>query len=177
MAGQTIQVDLKVVSDISDVTSNVKQIQAALNQLKVPQELRTKFNDIFSNIERQAERASQAIANGFKNKSDVTNFEKAMSSINTSWASLLKNFDKVGASSFGFGSYTQQIKDFDKQIQQLESDLQNLRKVDLSSFSRFNEMLQNAKIAAYMSNQVIENPYGKMKPYNPKSFPDKAVVI
>ena len=39
------------------------------------------------------------------------------------------------------------------------------------------EMLSNAKIAAYMSNQVIENPYGKMKPYNPKSFPDKAVVI
>ena len=39
------------------------------------------------------------------------------------------------------------------------------------------EMLQDAKIAAYMSNQVIENPYGKMKPYNPKSFPDKAVVI
>lgn len=39
------------------------------------------------------------------------------------------------------------------------------------------DMLQNAKIAAYMSNQVIENPYGKMKPYNPKSFPDKAVVV
>ena len=39
------------------------------------------------------------------------------------------------------------------------------------------EMLQNAKIAAYMSNQVIENPYGKMKPYNPKSFPGKAVVV
>jgi len=39
------------------------------------------------------------------------------------------------------------------------------------------EMLEDAKIAAYMSNQVIENPYGKMKPYNPKSFPDKAVVI
>ena len=39
------------------------------------------------------------------------------------------------------------------------------------------EMLQDAKIAAYMSDQVIKNPYGKMKPYNPKSFPDKAVVV
>ena len=39
------------------------------------------------------------------------------------------------------------------------------------------DMLANSKIAAYMSNQVIENPYGKMKPYNPKSFPDKAVVV
>lgn len=39
------------------------------------------------------------------------------------------------------------------------------------------EMLQDAKIAAYMSGQVLENPYGKMKPYNPKSFPDKAVVV
>ena len=39
------------------------------------------------------------------------------------------------------------------------------------------DMLKDARIAAYMSNQVLENPYGKMKPYNPKSFPDKAVVI
>lgn len=39
------------------------------------------------------------------------------------------------------------------------------------------DMLKDAKIASYMSNQVIENPYGKKKPYNPKSFPDKAVVI
>ena len=39
------------------------------------------------------------------------------------------------------------------------------------------DMLKDAKIAAYMSNQVIENPYGKMKPYNPKSFPDKAIIV
>lgn len=142
-SGETIRVDLKVVTDISDVTSNVKQIQNALNRIKVPPELRAKFNDIFSNIERQAEKASQAMANGFKNKSDVTNFEKAMNSINSSWSSLAKNLDKIGAEGFGFGSYTEQIKEFDKQIKQLEANLEALRKVDLSSFSHFSAILKD----------------------------------
>ena len=39
------------------------------------------------------------------------------------------------------------------------------------------EMLKDAKIAAYMANQTMETPSGKVKPYAPKSFPDKAVVI
>ena len=39
------------------------------------------------------------------------------------------------------------------------------------------DMLANAKIAAYMANQEMETPSGKVKPYTPKSFPDKAVVV
>lgn len=38
-------------------------------------------------------------------------------------------------------------------------------------------MLENAKIASYMSNQSMPNSSGTVKPYNPKSFPDKAVVV
>ena len=38
-------------------------------------------------------------------------------------------------------------------------------------------LLKDAKIASYMANQTMETPSGKVKPYAPKSFPDKAIVI
>lgn len=39
------------------------------------------------------------------------------------------------------------------------------------------DMLRGAKIAAYMSNQEMPTQSGKIKPYTPKSFPDKAIVV
>lgn len=39
------------------------------------------------------------------------------------------------------------------------------------------EALKDAKIASYMANQTMETPAGKIKPYAPKSFPEKAVVV
>ena len=38
-------------------------------------------------------------------------------------------------------------------------------------------MLNDAKIASYMANQSLPTTGGKIKPYAPKSFPDKAIVI
>lgn len=37
--------------------------------------------------------------------------------------------------------------------------------------------LSGAKIASYMANQTMETSSGKVKPYAPKSFPDKAIVV
>lgn len=39
------------------------------------------------------------------------------------------------------------------------------------------ELLSSAKIASYMFNQQFENSEGKEKPFTPKAFPGKAVVI
>lgn len=39
------------------------------------------------------------------------------------------------------------------------------------------DMLKDAKIAAYMANQTMKTAAGKVKPYAPKSFPGKAVVV
>ena len=39
------------------------------------------------------------------------------------------------------------------------------------------DLLRDASIAAYMANQTMETPSGKIKPYSPKSFPDKALVV
>lgn len=39
------------------------------------------------------------------------------------------------------------------------------------------DTLKDAKIASYMANQTIDMPSGKRKPYAPKSFPQKAIVV
>lgn len=39
------------------------------------------------------------------------------------------------------------------------------------------DLLKDAKIASYLANQTMPTSSGKVKPYAPKSFPDKAVVV
>lgn len=39
------------------------------------------------------------------------------------------------------------------------------------------DLLAKSKIACYMFNQEFENSEGKDKPFTPKAFPGKAVVI
>lgn len=48
---------------------------------------------------------------------------------------------------------------------------------ECANFRLTDEILSSAKIAAYMYNQVLKKPDGEEKPYNPKSFPEKAVDI
>ena len=38
-------------------------------------------------------------------------------------------------------------------------------------------LLKDAKIASYLANQTMPTSSGKTKPYAPKSFPDKAVIV
>lgn len=39
------------------------------------------------------------------------------------------------------------------------------------------ELLSNAKIIAYMCDQQLNTPEGQLQPYEPKKFPEKAVVV
>lgn len=39
------------------------------------------------------------------------------------------------------------------------------------------ELLKNSKIASYFGNQTFELDNGKKKPYQPKTFPNKAIII
>jgi hypothetical protein len=50
---ETIQVTLKMVSDVKDVTSNIGSIQNVINNLKLPDKLKTSFTKTFSDIEKE----------------------------------------------------------------------------------------------------------------------------
>ena len=92
---KTIQVTLKTVADVNDVTSNVKQIQKVINQLKLPENLKSNFTKVFSEIEKSADKASQALESGLKTKGDVSTFTKNMDRINTLMVQLQSNMSKI----------------------------------------------------------------------------------
>ena len=58
---KTIQVTLKTVADVNDVTSNVKQIQKVINQLKLPENLKSNFTKVFSEIEKSADKGQKNV--------------------------------------------------------------------------------------------------------------------
>lgn len=120
---RTIQINLKAVSDFNDVVNNAKQIQNALNKLKIPENLRTNFTKIFGDIEKYSEKAAQSMANGFKTKGDVSSFEKSVNGVNTSFEKLLLTISKIDKEGLGFGSYEGQIKQLEVEIQGLNKQL------------------------------------------------------
>ena len=72
---KTITINLKAISDFSDVQSNVSQIQKMLGQLKLGPELTQKSGQIFSNLEKEAIKFQKFLDSGFKSKGDVIGLE------------------------------------------------------------------------------------------------------
>lgn len=92
---QTIQVNLKMVSDISDVTSNMSNVQKALGSLKLPDNLKTSFSKTFSDIEKETNKIQGLMSSGFKKKGDVTALENSYKKINQLMFQLQGNMNKI----------------------------------------------------------------------------------
>lgn len=77
----TINLKFKGVADVSSILGSVKEIKNALDQLAISPATRATFEKIFSNMEAQAKRASDAMESGFKNKGSVTSYNQALKGI------------------------------------------------------------------------------------------------
>ena len=91
----TMNCTLKTVADVKDVISNVESIQKVLNQLKLPDSLKTNFTKIFSDLEKNGSKAVTALESGFKTKGSVSSYENALNQINGLLIQLQKNMGKV----------------------------------------------------------------------------------
>ena len=78
---QTFTFNIKAVADMQDVISNVTNIQNALKQLKLPNDLQKSFKSTFSNLESELEKYQKLMANGFKTKGDATALERSGNNI------------------------------------------------------------------------------------------------
>ena len=56
---------------MKDVVSNVQNIQNALKQLKLPNDLQNSFKKTFGDLERELEKYQKLMAGGFKTKGDA----------------------------------------------------------------------------------------------------------
>lgn len=159
---KTIQVNLKAVADVKDVLGNVKQIQSALGQLKLPDALRANFTKVFADIEKSANKASLALENGFKSKSDATSYGRSMEYINSLLVQLQNNMSKITPDHLK-NSLNVDVTSL-QQAQQLIKDIQNQlnAKIEASGLEKVvNAARELAQISKAKSIQGFVDAFSK----------------
>lgn len=127
MADREITFKLRAISDISDVTKNAQQLQDIFNHLKMPDSMKVSVQKIFGDIEKNVNKASEAIDSGFKTKGSITQFTSAIDHINSAIKQLGVNLSKVGAEGFKTDIDTSQFEAYNKVIEESENKINHLR--------------------------------------------------
>lgn len=193
MDSKTVQIKLKTVADISDVVSNAKQIQGVLNQIKMPQQMKDNFTEIFNNITKGADKASLALKNGFKNKGEVSNFTKSLNQISLYTDKLYKNMSKINPDMLkeSFAVDTKDLEQANNLLTQLTQNLKSkisenglnsslgetLKKVEAlnntKSLGKFKEQLSSGNFSeAEKALKVLENASSRVKSDKLKDYPN-----
>ena len=129
MANNTF--NFKGVFDVRDVLKGIDQIKEDLGKLALGPGLESEFNKLFNNIQKQADKANAAMASGFKNKSDVTNYTNAMDQIVNSYdriitkLKILKADGKITlqADTSEFEKLGKELDDLNKKLKGFVSDM------------------------------------------------------
>lgn len=133
---KTIQVTLKTVADIKDITNNAAQIQKALSGLTLPKGLESQFTKLFTNVEQNAEKASKVFAAGFKSKGDVTAYEKATNLIVEDMKRISQLMGQIDTSKLNFQIDTSKSKALTEDIARLKQEIDSIRTQNLTELQR-----------------------------------------
>jgi hypothetical protein len=122
---KTISVVFKAISDISDVDYNIKNIQKALQSLKLPDSLGTQFTKVFSELEREVSKVSEVMESGFQKKSDVRALESGYKKINNLMSQLQVNVSKISEADLNksFQVDTAKTAELAKQIENIKKSI------------------------------------------------------
>ncbi len=143
MGETTFTFNIKAIADMKDVTSNIQNIQNALKQLKLPNDLQNSFKKTFGDLEKELEKYQKLKAGGFKTNSDATALEKSGKNIVRLYSEIVDKLNSLDGS--------QLKKAFEelggKEVEKLKNnltDLQNQLKQQVSTqnFINVNETKQ-----------------------------------
>ena len=124
---KTIQINLKAVSDFKDVINNVKQMQQAISGLSLPKNLESQFSKIFTNIEKNISKASNAMDSGFKTKSSVTAYETATNQIAQDWKRIASIIEGIDTKKLNFEINSADAKKVADDIARLKQEINQLK--------------------------------------------------
>lgn len=133
---KTIQVTLKTVADIKDITDNAKQIQTALSGLSLSKGLENQFTKLFANVERNVEKASTVFAAGFKSKGDVNAYEKATNLIVEDMKKISQLMGQIDTSKLNFQINASKSKTLVEDIARLKQEIDTIRTQNLTELQR-----------------------------------------
>ena len=135
MGDVTQKITFKGAFDVRDVMQGIDQIKKNLGNLSLGPGTEAEFNKLFQKIERNAEKANNAMASGFKNKGDVKAYEDAMRQISVGYddiitkAKVLSNNNKINlqVDDTAIKSLNSEMKALQDNIKQAKDSLRLLK--------------------------------------------------
>ena len=158
MAATTSEIllKLKMISDVSDVTGNVKQIQQVLNKIDMPKDLKQKFTGVFADLERETKNYQNLLNSGFKGKKDVTGLEASGKRINALMKTLETNMKGIRTEDLerSFRVDPASIQKLNKELEEARTNLSNI-----ISSSGFQDITKEAEAAANAMQKVSKTKF------------------
>lgn len=158
MAATTSEIllKLKMISDVSDVTGNVKQIQQVLNKIDMPKDLKQKFTGVFAELERETKNYQNLLNSGFKGKKDVTGLEASGKRINALMKTLETSMKGIRAEDLerSFRVDPASIQKLNKELEEARTNLSNI-----ISSSGFQDITKEAEAAANAMQKISKTKF------------------
>lgn len=138
-------VNIKALFDAGDAQAKIKNIQTTLNNLKLPDNLRSNFNNTFNSLNKAIEEFQVKSAQGIKTKADST--------------AINKSFDKMTAEAEKFDALVQKIRNqFGDQI-----DLSNWIKIDGSVTQQIDKLNKEINDLQQQLNNINAGKLGDLE--------------
>lgn len=148
MANKDFTLHGTMTLDIAGITSSLSKVQQTLSKIDLKPNLRTSFETTFSNLTSELEKFQSKLNSGFKTKGDVTGLEASATKIRTIFAQLEKNMAQVQGLDLSKilkldSSQTAQLQAINKQIKELQANLQTISTAKIDEVRNALSKLQN----------------------------------
>ena len=167
----TFTFNIKAVSDMKDVVSNIENIQGALNKLKLPDNMKASFDKTFKSLLREVENYQAILNKPTKTKGDVTGLEKSGAKIITLYDQIAQKIKSIDDSTLkkAFKDLgAEEVKSLKQEISSLQTDLANLTKSSdfakglKSSFEDLKSKIKSADSdVSKLVNKLGSSTFGK----------------
>lgn len=95
MSKNVVDMTLRANMDLSNITSDISQIQNYLKKISLSPETKRSFDNLFDEATSDLEKIQKRIDKGFKTKGDVIGFEKAASGIDATFKKIENKLFKL----------------------------------------------------------------------------------
>lgn len=138
---------IKIGSDVSEAISGFKTLEKTLQKLDLGKGFNDKISNLFNKLTQSGEKMSDAIASGFKNKSDVTRYNTALQEMESALRGIKKEVSNIDANKIHWSN--SDIEKFEKQLNDLKNTAQKLKNEfkDTNIFKEFQQLMSAPRAA------------------------------
>ena len=163
------KINIKEVVDVRDALKGISSIKDALSKLAISPETKASFDGYFQKIERNAEKASTAMASGFKKKKDVEDYNDAMKAVVGAYDEIIRKLDLLKNKNTPLKESANDFRQAGEQIKNLGKQLEKLK----AGFSEIQQKASKGILAATSDHSLSGDQWKKIR----ENFNDTKVDI